>query len=316
MRMIFLMALLVSFAGNVSAQHTNKIFTADIDNFWTAYDSVQATNDTLKQAAFIQQMYLSNASAGLKEFMLARQHSAKRHLKNILKYPKFWVSLRPKTLQIKTYAPAIENIMLRFKTLYPEFKQPDVYFTIGCLNSGGTTTKSKILIGSEIAAADSTVDASELSKWLQGVFKDNRNVVYMVAHEAGHTQQRGNGANLLAYCIAEGACDFIAELVLEETIVSPYMTYGKANERALWEAFEKEMYGKDTKNWLYNGNTAPGGHADLGYFMGYSICKAYYDNAVDKAMALKQIIELDYRKETLAAFLTASKYPEKWKAAK
>ncbi|SEL79552.1 hypothetical protein SAMN05421740_11076 [Parapedobacter koreensis] len=33
---------------------------------------------------------------------------------------------------------------------------------------------------------------------------------------------------------------------------------------------------------------------DLGYFMGYAICKSYYEKAHDKKLAIKAIIELDY----------------------
>lgn len=297
-----------------ACQSSAKIFTTDIDNFWIAYDSVQSTNDSSKQVQFIQTLYLDKASDGLKDFMVSRQHSARRHLKNILKYPKFWVSLRPHTLQIKSYMADMEKIMTRFKVIYPAFKQPSIYFTIGCLNSGGTTSPDKILIGSEIAASDSTVDASELSEWLQEVFKNNINVVSMVAHEAGHTQQKGGDAedngnsNLLGYCIQEGACDFIAELLLRKPVVSPYMIYGRAHEKKLWTSFKKEMNGQDTRNWLYNGGDAPGGHADLGYFMGYVICKSYYNRAKDKKQAIKEIIRLDYKKENVKSFLARSQY--------
>jgi hypothetical protein len=294
----------------LKAQGQNtKVFTSDIDNFWAAYDSVKTNKDSLQQLHFIQTLYLDKATAGLKDFMLARQHSAKRHLANILKYPKFWVSLRPHTLEIKTHSREIEELMQRFSSLYPKFKQPGVYFTVGVLNSGGTTTTDKILIGSEIACSDKTVDASELSSWLQGVFKDNKDVVYLVAHEAGHTQQRGdNGDNttLLAACIREGTCDLIAELLLQKEITSPYMTYGKANEKKLWEDFQKEMHGQELKNWLYNGGNVP--NADLGYFMGYTICKSYYNNAADKKEALQQIIELNYKPKSVLKFLENSKY--------
>jgi hypothetical protein len=44
--------------------------------------------------------------------------------------------------------------MDRFSKMYPGFRQPDIYFTIGCLNSGGTTLRDRVLIGTEIAAAD------------------------------------------------------------------------------------------------------------------------------------------------------------------
>lgn len=308
MRVLLLILIFNTCLKSTFGQTQPKIFTSDIDNFWIAYDSVKTTADTTKQKEFIQKLYLDKATSGLKDFIIVRQHSAKRHLNNILKNPKFWASVRPHTLQIKSYTPDIENLMIKFKMLYSNFKQPDVFFTIGCLNSGGTTTRNKILIGSEIAAADSTVDASEVGSWLSGVFKLNTSVLSMVAHELGHTQQNENNSNLLGYCINEGACDFIAELLLDKPIQSPYMTYGKANEKMLWELFNQDMYGQETKAWLYNGGQDPIGKADLGYFIGYVICKSYYENASDKTKALKQIIELDYTKKSVVKFLKKSKY--------
>lgn len=294
-----------------------KIFTTDIDNFWVAYDSVKKTDNKELQIKIVQELYLNKATEGLKEFMITREHSAKRHLDNILKYPKFWISVRPKTLEISTYKTEIQGIMLRFKKLYSNFKQPDIFFSIGCLNSGGTTTKDKILIGSEIACSNKTTESSELGNWLEGVFKNQTNVLDMVAHEVGHTQQKNGDAendgnsNLLGYSIAEGSCDFISELLLQKPVNSPYMIYGKANEKELWKLFEKEMLGQETKNWLYNGNQAPNGNADLGYFIGYRICKTYYENAKNKRTALKEIIELDYEVENIAVFLQKSKYAAK-----
>jgi hypothetical protein len=285
-----------------------KIYTSDIDNFWVAYDSVKSTSDQAKQIRYIQQLYLDKATDGLKDFIISRDHTAQRHLKNIIAYPKFWASVRPLTLEIKQHTKEIEDLMIRFKELYPNFKQPNIYFTIGVLNSGGTTGADEILIGSEIACSNKTVDASELSNWLQGVFKDNKDVVYLVAHEVVHTQQKAEGKTLLSNCITEGACDFIAELLLQKPIVSPYMTYGKNNEKELWDAFQKEMNGEDIKNWLYNGSKALNGIADLGYFMGYVICKSYYDNSKNKKEALKEIIELSYDHESVLAFLKKSKY--------
>lgn len=303
---------IASFGQKVSK---TKIYTSDIDNFWSAYDSVLKVKDTTLQKRIIQSLYYDKATKGLKEFMELRQHSSARLLKNILSKPKFWISLRPHTLRIKSYKNDIEKLMIRFRSIYPQFKQPDIYFTIGVLNSGGTTTKEEILIGSEIAAADSTVYASEVGSWLGGVFKDNQNIIYMVAHEVGHTQQKDGDAesngklDLLGYCIREGACDFIAEKLLEKQIVSPYMTYGKANEKILWNNFKLEMYGQETKNWLYNGGDAPNGHADLGYFIGYVICKAYYNNAKNKKRAFQQIVSLNYTSRSkVHAFFKQSGY--------
>lgn len=256
----------------------SKIHTSDIDNFWKTYDKIQATNDTSQQLQIIQTTYFDSGSEGLKSFIKEAELTTNCLLRNIKRKPKFWVSIRPKTLAIKKQFQELEKIMSRYKQLYPKFKQPDIYFTIGCLSSGGTTNKNEILIGSEIAAADNTVDASEIGTWLKGVFKDNKGIEYLVAHEMTHTQQPDGDSeddgksNLLGYCIIEGAADFIAELLLQKSISSPYMTYGKANEKMLWQKFQKEMYGQDADNWLYNGGDTS--HADLGYFEGYAICKS------------------------------------------
>jgi hypothetical protein len=276
-----------------------------------AFDSVQATTDSTTQAGYIQRLYLDRASDGLKDFMEARQHSAGRHLRNIMQYPKFWRSVRPNTVKIKSYATDIDAVMKRFGQLYPAFKPPDVYFMIGVLNSGGTTTKDRILIGAEMAAADSATDASELGSWLQGMFRDNANIVQMVAHESVHTQQKadtGADGSLLSQCIMEGACDFVAELLLNKPMTSPYMRYGKANEKELWRLFRQEMNGGEIGNWLYNGGDAPNGHADLGYFVGYRICQSYYEHARNKKQAVREIIELDYTREKVSNFLAASQY--------
>ena len=292
-----------------------KIFTSDIDNFWIAYDSVLKTKDKSLQLRIIQELYLNKATEGLKEFIVLREHTAQRHLTNILNYPKFWKSLRPKTLEIAYHKKEIERVMSRFQKLYPNFKQPEVYFTIGCLNSGGTTTKDKILIGSEIACSDSIVDASELGDWLQGVFKTNINVVYLVAHESVHTQQyevNDSYSNLLYASIYEGSCDFIAELLLEKEIRSPYHTYGYANEKTLWNKFKQEMYGEEITDWLYNGGNTSNGVADLGYYMGYEIAKSYYQNSIDKEQAIREIIEIENKKETIQKFFKKSEYEKKW----
>jgi len=67
MRQSILQLVFVAATSTVFGQ--TKIFTSDIDNFWTAYDSVQTTEDTIKQLEFIQKLYLDKASSGLKEFM-------------------------------------------------------------------------------------------------------------------------------------------------------------------------------------------------------------------------------------------------------
>ncbi|MDR0793403.1 MAG: DUF2268 domain-containing protein [Chitinophagaceae bacterium] len=311
--------LFVTFLCSQSIAQT-KIYTSDIDNFWKAYNQVQKITDTVQQLKIIQTTYFDNASQGLKDFIKASEINARWMLKSIKRYPKFWASVMPKTLAVKKQYPELEKIIARYKKLYSKFKQPDICFAIGCLSMGGTTNKNEILIGAEIAAADSLVDASEVGEWLSGVFKNNKGIEFLVAHEMTHTQQpdgdseNDGKSNLLGYCIVEGAADFIAELLLQKPVTSPYMTYGKAHEKTLWEKFKNDMYGQNSDDWLYNGGNDSTKCADLGYFEGYAICKAYYENAKNKEKAIADIIELDRKNlNTLNDFLAKSKYADKWK---
>src|SRR5687768_15076490 len=114
-----------------------KVYTQDIDNFWIAYDSARLTSDSLKQIQIIQTLYVDKGTKGLKAFMEARDYSTPLWVALIRKYPKFWNSIRPNTLTIKSKATAIEQSIARFKELYPQLKDAKIYFTVGGLNSGG-----------------------------------------------------------------------------------------------------------------------------------------------------------------------------------
>jgi len=67
------------------------------------------------------------------------------------------------------------------------------------------------------------------------------------------------------------------------------------------------MYLNRYSNWIANGDQESAEKpADLGYYVGYEICKAYYDKATDKKQAIKDIFTIrDYK-----AFLEKSGYDE------
>lgn len=295
------------------------IFTQDVTNFWQAYDSVQATPDTTRQRQLVQRLYLRRATPGLQDFAKSCEYQARTYVQSLRRYPKFWASVRPATLAVQQQQPAINQLLGRFQQLYRGYKPVEVFFTIGALNSGGTVRGQRILIGTEIAAATPATEASELGPWLQRVFKAHQNgVVELVAHEAVHTQQPDGDAeldgktDLLGYCLQEGAADFVAELLLPAPYTTPYLAYGRQHERALWQEFAPVLSGQATSQWLYNGDQAGSRPADLGYFMGYAICRAYYQQAKNKPQALADIIELRHDKTAPHAFLARSGYAARW----
>jgi hypothetical protein len=291
---------------------SQKVFTADIDHFWQAYDSCRTTTDSLRQLYFIRTLYIDRGTPGLHGFMKARNFSAEGWVSLIRTYPKFWNSIRPHTLRIKGKVPLLEEYIGRLRVLYPPLKPAAIYFTIGGLGSGGTTKDSMVFMGSELDTGDPSIDVSEFTNhWVENVFKEE-NMDYFIplsAHEYIHTQQYSEGIDVLSQSIVEGSADFVAELTMGTPISTYYMKYGSAHEQELKEEFKKEMFGINFPHWLYNGTNANGTVGDLGYFMGYSICKSYYRQATDKKPAIKEIIEL-HASDTTAVlhFLQRSGY--------
>lgn len=295
------------------------VFTDDIDHFWQAFDSVRATADPARKVALMQRLYVDRGSVGLQAFMKARNYSAAEWVEQINKYPKFWASVRPNTLTVKARTAEIERGVRRLRRLYPELKDGQMYFTVGGLRSGGTVEGNMVLVGTEIATGTAQTDVSEFpDKWLATVFQHQSldNVVALNVHEYVHTQQRGEGTTLLADALHEGACDFVAELAMGQPLREAYLSYGAAHEAELRAQFKQEMFGHDRRDWLYNGANART-VADLGYFMGYAIHKAYYTRAKNKRQAIKDIIELDYSQpDAVEKFLQQSGYyPEGWDKA-
>ena len=303
------------FTAHIAAQDKNqKVFTQDIDNFWIAYDSIRSSRDSLQQIQFINSLYIDKGTEGLKAFMALRDYTAEKWVSLINRSPKFWNSIRPNTLTVKEKAAMIESSIRKFKELYPQLGDAKIYFTVGGLNSGGTTMRNLILIGSEIATGTASTDLSDLpegmSKWLGGVFKEQSldNITSLNIHEYVHTQQRGDPGTLLGQSIKEGSCDFITELVIGKALQNNYIQYGRLHEKELAEKFKYDMFTTHYNNWLYNGSTAKT-VADLGYFMGYAICKSYYNNARNKKKATREIIELNYADTTAVEnFLARSKF--------
>lgn len=308
--MIFLL-LVVSCPLGLRSQDSkaNLVYTVDIDNFWIAYDSIQKAADYQQKVLMMQRLYVDKGTDGLKAFMRARNYNAESYVKLIAQYPAFWKSVRRQTTTVKSQVPGIEKSIERFRVLYPELKPAGIYFAIGILKSGGATTSNMVLIGTEMAMADTSTDATELNNWLKSLFRNQLpgSIVALNVHEFVHTQQKQETVSLLSQCLLEGSADFITELVTRQKNLNDYMIYGKNHEAALKLRFRNEMWRRSSANWLYNGGKVE--NADLGYYMGYSICKTYYDRAADKKLAVKEIIELDFSsKDAVTAFLEKSAY--------
>lgn len=302
--------LLVAAAAAVLAQTGQPsvtLVTSDIDNFWKAYDSSQPGQ---REEAF-SKLYLDAGSPGLQDFVKARISSAKALATAVDQhYPKFYASVRPYTLEVDKQRPTILKYLGRYQELYPEAHFPNVYFVIGRLTSGGTTSDHGLLIGTEVNSLGKDVDTSEISPSFRHAMGPVERISLIVIHELTHTQAKWQASAkvppMLAQCINEGAADFMTELVAASSINAYAREWADPRRDELFKRFAHDMdeNPKSSSKWLYNYSTSGAEPADLGYWLGAEICRSYYAQAKDKSKAVREVVTL----ENIEAIVRGSQY--------
>ena len=289
-----------------------RFVTSDIANFWKAYDKAMAATPG-GQAAIFQREYIDPGTVGLRDWVSRGRLKANVLLKTIDSHKEFYKAIRSLTTDIeRQYAPTIAALR-RFKELYTEAIFPDVYFVIGQLQSGGTSSGNGLLMGAEMFTRATETPTSELSGWEKGAIMQQSEIPALVAHEFVHFQQRYSGlGSALCSCLQEGSADFLGKLTSGRLITRMEETHFWANarERELWQEFQKDMDGKGVSRWLYGSSGENGRPVDLGYWIGFKISEAYYNNAADKKQAVRDILIMP----DCTRFLLDSRYAEKFAA--
>lgn len=301
MKKAVLIMTYLSLTINSFAQNKLQFVSTDIDNFWVVYEKIKSTNDSAKQYQYLQEFYIDKGTKGLKSLIDVRNYTQKEFIDAIAKYPQFWSSLKKNTLNIKELYPEIKADIQKLKLAYPDLKHSTIYFSIGAFRTNGTIQHDRILIGSELALADSTTIIDELPAWRQpfyAAYNPRKNIALLCTHEYIHTQQKALVENLLSMCLYEGVAEFISCKVTGKQSSSPAIAFGKANQDKIVNQFVSDLFiMSNNYNWLWGENRNELKVRDLGYYMGYEICERYYNLCADKAKAIKELIELDYTNE-------------------
>ena len=264
---------------------SHGVVTSDIARFWDAFDAAPPD-----RAEAFHDRYVRNATEGLGHFLRLRVGGADALAAAVAADSARYAAVRATTLRMHEAVPAIRAALGRLEALVPEAAFPPVYIVVGRFTTAGTYTRRSVLIGAEM-------------------FDDPQDVVPVAVHEVVHTLQQGAGLSLLGRSILEGSADFVTSLALGRVPDERLHAYGDAHERALWEAFRRDMHGTDLSGWLYGrgDDERPG---DLGYYVGFKIAEAYYERADDPERAVRDILSVvDY-----AQFLDASGYADRFRA--
>jgi tetratricopeptide (TPR) repeat protein len=288
-----------------------KFLTSDINLFWKAYDIYK--KDSANAERIFLTEYFEKGSPDLQEYFRIKTPNIgglKGFVRNIKTMPRFYESIRANTEEIVHLEDSMRVIYRNLKNWYEPSIFPNTTFVIGAWSSGGTVTNYGSILGSDMYAAATSTPISELNLWQQKNLNQFAGLKNVVAHELVHVQQSqmAGDTTLLCHAIQEGMADFIGELISGKTANERLHVWAVGHERQVWEEFKKEMFLDRYSNWIANSNQETAERpSDLGYWVGYQICKAYFDQAADKKQAIHVMLNIqDYR-----AFLTKSKVDER-----
>lgn len=282
-----------------------NIVYSDIENFWAAYDAGA-------QASHFEQLYFGKASNGLKDFVRVRSSSVNptRIAFVVRSKSKYFASIRPNTMKAAQVVEKVRELFYKFKVIFPEAQFSDVYLMMGGMSTGGTFANNSILIGTEMFSRGTDTPTDELSAWEKVVTKPIDDLPVLICHELIHIEQGYLGMNygntLLGGVLQEGGADFVSELFVGRHTHEHLHTYGNPRQKELWAEFSQAMNSTTINKWLYNANDASLGNrpADMGYYIGYKICEAYYNKVANKQEALREMMSI----KNPALFLQASGY--------
>jgi hypothetical protein len=283
--------LLATLTGWAYAAPSVEVRTSDVDLFFRIYDAAggEPTGEALQTG------YIDAGSEAVRQFVPHRIRSGNDLAAAITENRGVYDHARDCLSVLPTVKAKLAGAFQRLAEIDPDATFPPVTILIGGNNSGGTTGKSGVLIGLEVmcSAASMRTDLTE-------------RLYHTIAHEYGHIEQfphDGDGAQrptLLHQSLVEGGAEFIAELISGEVSNVHLQLWTRGREREIDGAFLAEQDSTDVSHWLYNGLGTPEQPGDLGYWIGYRICKAYYLKASDKRLALKTLLELTDAKAILA----------------
>lgn len=274
---------MVATAATANAPETVEVRTSDVTTFYQLYDAANGK----PSASALQQDYIDTGTDGVRQFVPYRIISGEALAKEVANEGATYRQARSCMEVLPAVKSKLQGAFQRLADLDPQATFPPVTVLIGRNNSGGTTGKSGVLIGLEVACR---------SAWLQPDLTDR--LYHLIAHEYGHVEQSpaleedSDDTTVLKQSLIEGVAELIAELTSGQVsnIHLQKWTAGKSKE--IDQRFLADVDNADISSWLYNGVGTPEKPGDLGYWVGFKIAKAYYDKASDKRAAIRALLDL------------------------
>lgn len=264
-------------------------------------------------AAALVASYLAEESPGLAAYRKAYRVTGADLADRLQERPRFYRSLAGLRARLRPFEDEALQAMARVRELVPGTPEVPVFVFVGTLGPGATVKEVGacgggphglgILIPVEALALTPSTDMSEFPEGRAGR-ADASAFAGLVAHEYAHVAQvqlqgleryrtiyTEPGRNThLAFAIREGAADLLSWLASGQ--LRERHRYMLANHSKLWREF-RPLAGQPVSSSYWFGRNDPQfpeRPPQLGYALGWSICRHFHENAEDQPHALRQLL--------------------------
>lgn len=284
------LALAVSTATGAAAQAiVPDIVTSDVDRFFALYDASGG-----RPSAEQLQTYIDTGSPGLRHLAEARRVTGVRIAEAIAARPEIYTRARDCAAVLPRVRTRLDSALRELVRIYPEARAPAVTIAVGRgrpVAIGGPS--DGVQVGLEALCAIDRLNPDPEDRF-----------VYVLAHEFVHVQQSPalvdvETPTVLQLSLAEGIAEFVGELISGHVAYGGLQATVAGREAEIEARFLADKDKTDLSAWLYNSSADNPG--DLGYWVGYRIARAYYQNAPDKRRAIREILEMTDPEAFLAA---------------
>ncbi len=304
---------------------SQNLITKDLENFGEMYAQLPNAKTTEDTLSLIRDNLLAKGSATFQEYIRLKESLNKykiedEYLNRLRLYPKYYASVlrQSEVFKSKEMIKRINAAYVKLLKIYPEAKIKPNVICIGIMDDGGKSFESGQYVGLELFTYNSFADTTEfinsksfIDYLKAGSFDINR-MDELIVHELVHLSQfKGDDDFIKTFkgtiqyipLLGEGGAAFIADLVFDfKATIGPgtfnaiQYKYCEENKEKLWQDYKNLTDMSKISDYFYK-NTSLYPVRSVGYYLGYQICKQYYEKAKNKRKAIKEIIEVtDYDK--------------------
>ncbi len=261
-----------------------EIQTEDVERFFGIYEAANGH----PTAGQLQNDYLDQGTAGLRHYAEVRNITGERIAQAIAKRPELYTNARLCLAALPRVRARLNHVFDKLLDLYPEAQKPPVTILI---SRGRPLAIAGPGFGVQIGLEG--MCSEEAARFLDSNVDDR--FVRVIAHEYIHAQQApalANNENLtvLARSLVEGVAEYMAELIAGSASNVAVFASAAGRESEIETRFAADLEKTDLSAWF--DNTTAEDVGQLGYWVGYRIAKSYYQQAPDKRVAIREMIQM------------------------